>query len=157
MFTVTRTRTLSTLAVLTLSAGLLTACGGGSSSDAYCKELKSDKTYFDSLGSGTDPAKIDQAFAKFHSLATKAPDEVADDWKVLDDAITTVQKALKDAGVSFADLAKAQSGQLPKGVDPQKLAAILPKLQALSNAKFDKATKAIEKHAKDTCDVNLGG
>jgi hypothetical protein len=45
MFTVTHTRTLSTLAVLTLSAGLLTACGGGGS-DAYCSELKSDRTYF---------------------------------------------------------------------------------------------------------------
>jgi hypothetical protein len=154
MFTATYTRTLSTLAVLTLSAGLLTACGGGGS-DAYCSELKSDKTYFNSIGSGNDPAKIDKAFEKFHSLAKKAPDEVADDWKVLDDAITTIQKALKDAGVSFADLAKAQGGQLPKGVDPQKLAAIAPKLQSLSGAKFTKATKAIEKHAKDTCNVNL--
>ena len=150
------TRTLSTLAVLALSAGLLTACGG-SSSDAYCSELKSDKVYFESIGSGDNIGKIDQAFEKFHSLADKAPDEVADDWKVLDDAITTVQKALKDAGVTFADLAKAQSGQLPKGVDPAKLQAILPKLQALTNAKFEKASKAIEKHAKDTCDVNLGG
>ncbi len=148
-------RLLSTLSVLALSAGLLTACGG-SSSDAYCSELKSDKAYFDSIGSGTDASKIDEAFEKFHSLAKKAPDEVADDWKVLDDAITTVQKALKDAGVTFADLAKAEGGQLPKGVDPQKLAAIVPKLQALSNAKFKKASTAIEKHAKDTCDVNLG-
>ena len=116
------TRTLSTLAVLALSAGLLTSCGG-SGSDAYCSELKSDKTYFDSIGTGNDPAKIDKAFEKFHSLAKKAPDAVADDWKVLDDAITTVQKALKDAGVTFADLAKAEGGQAPKGVDPQKLAA----------------------------------
>ena len=94
------TRILSTLSVLTLSAGLLTACGGNSS-DAYCSELKSDKAYFDSIGSGTDASKIDEAFDKFHSLAKKAPDEVADDWKVLDDAITTVQKALKDAGVTL--------------------------------------------------------
>jgi hypothetical protein len=150
------TRTLSAIAVLTLSAGLLTSCGG-SDSDAYCSELKSDKAYFDSIGSGNDPSKIDKAFEKFHSLADKAPDAVADDWKVLDDAITTVQKALKDAGVTFADLAKAESGQAPKGVDPKKLAAIVPKLQALSGPKFDKASKAIKKHAKDTCDVTLGG
>jgi hypothetical protein len=155
MFTATRTRTLSTLAVLTLSAGLLTACGGSGGNDAYCSELKSDKAYFNSIGTGNDPAKIDKAFEKFHSLAKKSPDAVADDWKVLDDAITTIQKALKDAGVSFADLAKAQGGQLPKGVDPQKLAAIAPKLQALSGPKFDKATKAIEKNAKDACNVTF--
>jgi hypothetical protein len=150
------TRILSTLAVLTLSAGLLSACGGDDS-DAYCSELKADKSYFDSVGNGADAAKIDEAFDKFHSLAKKAPEDVADDWKVLDDAISSVQKALKDAGVTLEDLANAQQGKAPEGVDRQKLAAIVPKLQALSDAKFDKATKAIEKHAKETCDVNLGG
>jgi hypothetical protein len=155
MFTATHTRTLSTLAVLTLSAGLLTACGGSGGSDAYCSELKSDKTYFNSIATGNDPAKIDKAFEKFHSLAQKSPDAVADDWKVLDDAITTIQKALKDAGVSFADLAKAQGGQLPKGANPQKLAALAPKLESLTGAKFTKASKAIEKNAKDTCNVDL--
>jgi hypothetical protein len=49
-----------------------------------------------------------------------------------------------------------QQGQTPKGVDMQKLAALGPKLQALSSAKVEKAAKDIQKHAKDTCDVKLG-
>ena len=148
-------RTQITLAAFALALASLTACGSDADS-AYCKELKSDKAYFESF-SGSDPdfSKIDEAFDRLHSLADKAPDEVADDWKVLDGAITSITEALEDAGISFADIGKMQQGQMPEGADPQKLAALAPKLQELSGAKFDKASKAIEKHAKDTCDVTL--
>ncbi len=149
-------RTSLALAALVLSVSSLTACGG-SDSDAYCKELKADKTYFDNFGSSTpDFNKLDEAFNKFHSLADKAPEEVADDWKVIDDAVTTVQKALKDAGIKFSDLPKLQQGQVPDGVDTSKLSALAPKLQKLGGAKFEKAGNSIEKHAKSTCDVKLG-
>jgi hypothetical protein len=150
-------RTQITLATIVLALSSLTACGSGASS-AYCKELKSDKAYFSSFsGSNPDFAKIDEAFDRLHSLADKAPDEVADDWKVLDGAITSITDALDDAGIKFSDLGKMQQGEMPKGADPQKLAALAPKLQELSGAKFDKASKAIEKHAKDTCNVKLTG
>jgi hypothetical protein len=155
-------RTATALAALTLAVSTLTACGsGGDSGDSadssYCKELKADKAYFRSLGSGSpDVSKLDDAFAKMHSLAGKAPDAVSADWKVLDGALTSITKALKDAGISFADIAKMQQGQIPKGADPTKLAALAPKLQQISSAKVSKASKAIEKHAKSTCKVTLG-
>lgn len=149
-------RTSIALAALALSLSTLSACGG-SDSDAYCKELKADKAYFNTFSSSTpDFDKLDEAFAKFHSLADQAPDEVADDWKVIDGAVTTVENALKDAGIKFSDLPKMQQGQVPEGVDASKLAALAPKLQKLGDAKFEKAGKSIEKHAKDTCDVTLG-
>jgi hypothetical protein len=149
-------RTHIAVAALALSLGSLTACGSDADS-AYCKELKSDQTYFKSFSSGSpDLEKLDEAFDRMHSLADKAPDDISEDWKVLDGAITSITSALKDAGVSFADIAKIQQGQAPAGADPEKLAALAPKLQALSGAKVDKAAKAIEKHAKDTCDVKLG-
>jgi hypothetical protein len=144
------------LAALTLTMASLTACGSSADS-AYCKELKSDETYFNSFNSSSpDISKLDTAFARLHSLADKAPDDVSKDWKVLDGAITAITSALKSAGVSFADIAKMQSGTVPKGVDPQKLEALAPKLQAMSGAKVEKAAKAIEKNAKDTCKVTLG-
>ena len=116
-------RTQTTLAALALALASLTACGSDADS-AYCKELKTDKTYFESFeGSDPDFAKIDEAFDRMHSLAEKAPDDVADDWKVLDKAFTSITAALKEAGITFADIEKMQKGQIPKGVDPQKLAA----------------------------------
>jgi hypothetical protein len=148
-------RTLTTMASMALAAATLSGCGGGD--DAYCKELKADKAYFESFSSGSpDFEKLDDAFAKFHDLADKAPDEVADDWKVLDSGITTLEKALDDAGVKMSDLPKMQQGQVPEGADPAKLAELAPKLQELGDAKFEKAGDAIEKHAKDSCDVTLG-
>ena len=74
---------------------------------------------------------------------------MADDWKTLDRALTSITDALKDAGISFADIAKMQQGQMPKGADPQKLAALAPKLQEMSSAKVETASKNIEKHAKE--------
>ncbi len=148
-------RTHIAIAALALSLSSLTACGSDANS-AYCKELKSDQKYFETFNSGSpDLSKLDEAFDRMHSLADKAPDDVADDWKVLDGALTTIDKALKDAGITFDDIAKMQDGQLPEGADPQKLAALAPKLQEMSGAKVEKAAKSIEKHAKDTCDVTL--
>ena len=140
------------LAALTLALGTLTACGSSdSASSDYCKELKADKAYFANFGgSSPDVSKLDDAFKRMHSLADKAPDAVKDDWQVLDHALTSITDALKAAGISFADIAKMQQGQIPKGADPQKIAALAPKLQAMSSAKVEKASKDIEKHAKDT-------
>jgi hypothetical protein len=158
-------RTYLALAALTLSLGSLAACGSddqkssshASATDTYCKELKSDKAYFDTLGgSSPDVSKFDDAFARMHSLAGKAPSPVKDDWKTLDGALTSITDALKDAGISFADIAKMQQGQIPKGTDPQKIAALAPKLQAMSSAKVEAASTAIKKHAQSTCHVKLG-
>lgn len=148
-------RTVTALAAIALAASTLSACGGSESS-AYCKDLKSDKAYFDNFGgSNPDISKLDEAFKRMHNLADEAPDAVSKDWKVIDDALTTVDKALKDAGISFADLAKLQKGQTPEGVDMAKLQALAPKLQSLGGSEFSKASKAIEKNAKSDCKVNL--
>jgi hypothetical protein len=145
---------------LGLTATLLAACGGGggssSSSGSYCDELKSDKTYFESLGgSNADVSKLDTVFAKVHTLADKAPDNVSADWKTLDNAITTLENALKAAGIKPSDLAAMQNGQVPKGVDLQKLQALAPKLQALSSSDVSAAADKIAADAKKSCGVDL--
>ncbi len=145
---------------LGLTATLLAACGGGggssSSSGSYCDELKSDKAYFESLsGSNADVSKLDTVFAKVHTLADKAPDNVSADWKTLDNAITTLENALKAAGIKPSDLAAMQNGQVPKGVDLQKLQALAPKLQALSSSDVSAAADKIAADAKKSCGVDL--
>ena len=123
---------------LALTATVLAACGssggGSSSSGGYCDELKADKTYFESLsGSNADISNLDQVFEKVHTLAADAPDNVSDDWKTLDDAITTIETALSDAGLKPSDLAALQKrsgaagrrpleapGAGPQAADPQR-------------------------------------
>jgi hypothetical protein len=145
---------------LGLTTTVLVACGssdsGSSSSGSYCDELKSDKTYFEALsGSNSDVSKLDTVFSKVHTLADKAPDSVAADWKTLDDAISTIENALKDAGLKPSDLAAMQNGQVPPGVDVTKLQALLPKLQALSDTNVSDAADKIAADAKKNCGIDM--
>lgn len=149
-----RMKKLALAGAVLAAATTLTACGSGSS--AYCSDLKSATKEFDSL-EGSDLGQIDQAFATFHKLADEAPSDVESDWKVLDDGITSVEKSLDEAGIKLEDLAKVQQGELPEGVDMAKLQGLAADFQKLSDEKFTKASDAIEKHAKDECDVDLSG
>jgi hypothetical protein len=154
-----RIKTLVGAAVLAATCSVLTACGGGGSSASgdYCSELKDDQAFFaDFQGNNSDLGNLDEAFSRMHTLADDAPDDVADDWKTLDDALTTIEDALKEAGLKPSDLGKLGSGQVPPNVDPAKLQELLPKLQALSSTDVSKAAERIASNAKDKCDVDLG-
>ena len=148
------------LASAVLLASTLAACGGGDgggsggSSSDYCKDLKSAKASFGDLSSG-NLGDLDDAFKTFHKLADEAPSDIDEDWKKLDGAITTVEKALKDAGLTFGDLAKIQKGEIPEGVDTSKLQGLASEMTKLSSADYEKASNAIEAHAKKTCKVDL--
>ena len=148
-------------ATLALAATLLVACGSSDSSSTassggYCDELKADKTYFESLsGSNADLSNFNQVFAKVHTLAADAPANVADDWKTLDGAITTIEGALKEAGLKPSDLAGLQSGKVPQGADLSKLQSLLPKLQSLNSTDVSDAAKNISDDAKKSCNVDL--
>jgi hypothetical protein len=158
-----RTRSLAALSTIVMTAALLAGCGsggGGARTDTYCKELKKAKSDFAPLGSGTpDFSKFDAVIATFHKLAGDSPSAVHSNWKTLDTGLTTLQKDLKDAGISMKDLGPISQGQLPPGMTQNDLAALAPKLQAafakLDDPKFKSASDKIEKHAKSTCHVNL--
>jgi len=149
---------------LSLAATVLAGCGSSNSSGAasssgdYCSELKADKAYFQGLtGNGSDAGKLDEVFQRIHQVAADAPDNVSADWKKLDGAITTLENALKAAGIKPSDLASMQSGKLPPNVDPAKLQALLPKLQQLNSQDVSDAADRIAADAKKTCKVDLNG
>jgi hypothetical protein len=146
------------LAGVALLGSMLAACGGsdgGGADSDYCKDVKTASKTFGNLDSG-DVGKLDDAFKTFHQLAAESPDTIKSDWKKLDSAVTTVEDGLKDAGIKLSDLSELQAGKVPEGVDVSKLQSLATDLQKLSDAEFDKASKAIEKHAKDECKVDLG-
>lgn len=143
------------IAGVALVGATLAGCGGDAGADSdYCKDLKTAKSTFADIESG-DVAVLEKAFTTFHELADEAPSDVKDDWKKLDDGITTVEKALKDAGIKLSDFSKIQSGELPEGVDQSKLQDVATAFTKLSAQDFTDASTAIEKHAKDTCKVDL--
>lgn len=151
------------MASVVLLGGVLTACGGsdgdgggnsGGSGSDYCKDIKAAAATFGDLDSG-NTASIGEAFSTFHQLADEAPGAIKDEWKTLDGAITTVEDGLADAGIKVEDLGKLASGQTPEGVDQAKLAGLVATFQKLSSAEFERASKAIETHAKSVCKVDL--
>ena len=135
-----------------LASLTLTACGGGN--DAYCEDLKSAKKDFDALSAG-DAEQLDQTFETLQGLADEAPDEISEEWAQLDESITQVQTALDDAGLTFEDLASAQSGELPEGVSQEDLQALAAEFQNIGSQETQEASEAIEEHAQEECDVNL--
>jgi hypothetical protein len=138
------------LAGLTLTASVLTGCGGGG------KQLKADAKYFQAFSGGTpDPSLVGDAIGKIHELADAAPEEVSADWDVLDGTLTELERTLDQAGISTDDLAGVAKGKLPKGVNMAELSKLVPKIQELNSQELQNAVKAIRTHAKDECGVTL--
>jgi hypothetical protein len=144
------------VAVATLMSGMLTACGGGGEAAAYCDSLEEAEQEFGTLESG-DFASLDEALDKLHELADEAPDDVKDDWETVDGALTDMEQAFEDAGLELADLEGITNGEIPEGVDVEKLTTLTQELGQITSGDFEAAANNIEKHAKDECDVDLGG
>ncbi len=143
----------SALVTAVLLGATLAACGGGGS-EAYCGDLESAASAFEDIDGG-DVAKLDGAFDTFHQLADEAPEDIKDDWKVVDDAISGVEAALTEADLKFSDLPKVQAGELPEGADATKLQGLSTSFSALSDEKFAEASQAIDTHATDVCELEL--
>lgn len=144
------------VAVATLFSGMLTACGGDSDSAAYCDALKDAKSDFSTLETG-DFGKLDEAIDQLHELAADAPDDVKDDWETVDGALTDLQDAFEEAGLELSDLEGLSNGDIPEGVDMEKLTTLTQDLGSITSDKVQEAGDNIEKHAKDECDVDLSG
>jgi hypothetical protein len=140
------------LAATALGASLLTACSGGT--DAYCDTLKETKSDFEDF-EAADFSNFDEFTDRVEELADDAPDEVKDDWEVLEKAFNEFVDALEEAGLEPADLEALSNGELPEGVDMEELSGAMESAQAMSGEEFEEATANIEKHAKDECNVDL--
>jgi hypothetical protein len=149
-----RTITPAAIASAVLIA-VLSGCGGGDGADSdYCKDLSAAAPKFAALRTN-DTAQLQDVFQASHKLAEEAPDDVKEDWAVLDDGMTDIETALKDAGIKFSDFAELQQGKIPEGVNVEKLQGLPAKFQKLDSPAFDKASKAIGQHAKDVCKVTF--
>lgn len=147
-------RSFALSAATALTAALLTACSGGGETEAYCSDLESAKSDLDKLEAG-DVASFEEVFKTIDALAKEAPDEVSEDWKQLDASLDEFESALNEAGLELSDMEKLSQGEIPQGVDPQKLQALGEDLDGLNSEDAEKAADDIEAHAKEECDIDL--
>jgi hypothetical protein len=140
-------------AAMVLTAGTLTGCGAGT--EAYCDSLKEAEGDFDALQAG-DPANLGNAVEKLRDIGGDAPDDVSDDWEVINGTFDDMESALEDAGLSFDDLGGLAAGEIPEGVDEADLAALEDSFTAMSTEEAEEAGNNIRDHAQAECDVDLG-
>jgi hypothetical protein len=114
-------------AVVTMSAGVLTACSGGD----YCSELQNYAEAVKHLDI-KDSAAVDKMRGEANKLSKSAPDDLKDDWKTV---------------LDYAEKAKDAKGDTAK----------LQELAKADGAKIAAASEAIAKQAKDTCKVTIEG
>jgi hypothetical protein len=115
------------VAVVTMSAGVLTACSGGD----YCSELQNYAEAVKNLDI-KDADAVDKMQGEAKKLSKSAPDDLKDDWKTV---------------LDYADKAKDAKGDTAK----------LQELAKADGTKIAAASEAIAKQAKDTCKVNIEG
>ncbi|PSK97538.1 hypothetical protein CLV30_12230 [Haloactinopolyspora alba] len=125
----------------------LTACGdsegggettAGSDGGGYCDELKSVNEEFANAGSAmTNPDQLSGMVDSFQGIADVAPEEVKADWEALVGGLETL---------SEIDMSDPEAMQDPK---------VKEKLQGLGDLQTN--SDNISTHAKDECDIDLGG
>jgi hypothetical protein len=133
--------------------------GGSDPASAYCTALKGAKDKFKSLNfTGLDDDQFKQVTDEFDALGAAAPAEVKADWATVSSALKHIYQILADAGLSFNDLQKLGSGQLPKGVSAQEMAKLGKQLtKSMQGSGFQAAAARITAQAKAECGVSLGG
>jgi hypothetical protein len=141
------------LAATVVVAGLLSGCGGGST-DSYCDTLEQTQKDFEDFDTG-DLSNFDDFTDRVEDLADDAPDEVRDDWKVIDEAFGGFMDAMDEAGLKPSDLPAAAAGNLPEGVDRDEFAKAMDAAQGLTTDEVDEALDNIQKHAKADCNLDF--
>jgi hypothetical protein len=148
-------RNLMTVAGAVVLASSLAACGGGGSeleTVGYCREFKDASEVFTTVDANNFPQVVDI----YHRLAAAAPSEIDADWKELDGTMAAVDEALREAGISFAEMSSYMSTRTLEGADRSEVEDVRTAASALSRPEFKEAAVAIQVHAKSTCNVDLG-
>ena len=139
----------------TLLIAVLAACGGGDGPDSdYCKDLEAARPSLESL-KNDGAEQLQDVFKVTHKLADEAPSDGKDAWETYDEAISNIEKALEDAGVGPKELVALQGGEVPDGVDQEKLRGLPATFQKLDSPAVAKASNQIATHAKEVCKLSF--
>ncbi|MGH3478991.1 MAG: hypothetical protein ACRDPQ_01155 [Nocardioidaceae bacterium] len=125
------------------------------STDDYCTLLEENQDAFSGLTSGTvEPDALEEAVATVHEIREAAPDEVADEWAVVDDPLQDFQQVLDDNDMTWQDLAERQPGdEIPDEV--QEGAQRLNDAFLSAEADLSAIGQTISDHAQEECGIDL--
>lgn len=137
-----------------LMATSLTACS--SQTDTYCSELRSQKPAMAHLAvqAGRPHADVlGKTLQVWQDLKAKAPGDIADEWATLVFALQGLVEAFHAAGTTPAQY---NPDSPPAGVTPAESKRLQDAAAMLASERVKQAGEAVEQHAKDVCQVDLG-
>lgn len=138
-------------------AGALALSGCSDPQADYCEVLGEESTVLTDLAAqsatpGTDV--LTPSLAAIERLRDAAPSELRDEWDTVLNAWSALAEAVADVGIRPEDY---RPGEPPEGLgreEQRRLAEVASKLAA---PRVVEAAGAVEDHALDVCDVDLGG
>lgn len=130
----------------------LAACGADDAFSTYCDEVKAQQQPITEALAAGPSAGLLTALPSFEKLKAKAPSDIADEWGVVVQRITTLQKALEDAAV---DPATYDVKNPPARLAPEAQAAIAAAADGLGTVEMQAALAGVEQEARDVCKTPL--
>jgi hypothetical protein len=148
-------RTASGLVLLLVVTGL-TGCSG---TKAYCASLSEDGPQLTRLSSAVGKPgnaggdALGRTVEVLAGLRDDAPDDISGEWVTLVAALEGLVDAFRESGADPGDFA---SGKQPPGVTDVQYDAVQQAVAELQGTRVQQASKSIEQHARDVCQVDLG-
>ncbi|HVK26782.1 MAG TPA: hypothetical protein VM575_00460 [Nocardioides sp.] len=116
--------------------------------DSYCSAVEEHRSELGSaLNAGKETGLL-RALPAFEDLASKAPDDIRDEWRIVIDRITELQAALDAAGV---DAASYDFEKPPADMAADDRKAIEAAATRLGSADTATALTGVEQQARDVC------
>lgn len=137
---------------LALAAAFLAGCG--SEQEAYCDAVDDRQDQLTKIASDSDRGAVFAALPLYRELAAEAPSDLSDEWDVVVDRLTTLERAFAEAGV---DPATYDPEKPPAGLGTSERTRISRAATDLAAAETQEAMGGIEQHARDVCGTELGG
>lgn len=142
------TRVAVAAAVLLLAAG----CGEDDPFAAYCEQVSEQQEPITEALAGDGPTALLAALPSFEALAAEAPEDIADEWRTVIDAVSGLETALEEADVDPATYDRADP---PPGVDQEERDRIDAASRALTRPATIAALAGVQQQARDVCKTPL--
>lgn len=118
----------------------------------YCEEVEEHQAAIGAARSAGETTGLIRALPAFEDLAAQAPDDIADEWRIVVSRITDLRDALADADV---DPAAYDPEKPPQGVGTADLEAIKVAALRLGSRETAAALTGVEQQARDVCQTPL--
>lgn len=133
-----------------------TLVGCADETESYCDELADQRETLNDLAQrsgepGTDV--LADTVEVWRDLQEQAPEDIADEWATLVFGLEGLVEAFEEAGTTPGEFDPASP---PPGVSDGEADRLRDAAAELASPRVTEAGEAVEQHARDVCEVDLG-